>query len=80
MKDHQRTLVGKSHKEYAQGALNFINRKKKLTTKCTWTTTNSLLKKKKEQELLETLGIYSQNIRIKYGIEKCAMQIMKRGK
>ena len=37
-------------------------------------------KKKKQETLIRTVRIYSQNIRMKVGIENCAMLVMKRGK
>ena len=42
---------------------------------------NYLQKNKKEQEtLIHTVRIYSQDIGMEFGIEKCAMLVMKRGK
>ena len=40
-----------------------------------------LAKNKKELEILiQTVRIYSQDIKIEFGIEKCAMLVMKSGK
>ena len=44
-------------------------------------TSNYLQKTKKELEtLIHTVKIYSQDIRMEFGIEKCAMLVMKSGK
>ena len=41
----------------------------------------TICKKEKELETrIHALGIYSQNIGMEFGIEKCAMQVMKSGK
>ena len=44
-------------------------------------TSNSLQKIKKELEtLIHTVRIYSQDIGMEFGIEKCALLVMKSGK
>ena len=44
-------------------------------------TSNYLRKNEKELEtLIHTIRIYSQNIRMEFGIEKCALIVMKSGK
>ena len=46
-----------------------------------WTTSNFSQKKEKELEtLIHTVRIYSQDIGMEFGIEKCAMLVMKSGK
>ena len=47
----------------------------------TWTTSNCLQKREKELEtLIQAIRIYSQDIEMEFGIEKCVMLIMKSGK
>ena len=44
-------------------------------------TSNYLQKNEKEQEtLIQAVRIYSQDIGMKFGAEKCAMLVMKSGK
>ena len=44
-------------------------------------TSNYFTKKEKEMEtLINAVRIYSQDIGMEFGIEKCAMQVMKSGK
>ena len=61
-------------------ATNLLNNKKKLTTSCNWATSSCLQKMKKNWRLIQTIGIYRQDIKIEFGIEHCAMIIMRRGK
>ena len=60
---------------------NSVNRRKRSTTWCTWVTSNFSAKNEKEwKTLIQTVRIYSQDIGIEFGIEQCAMLVMKSGK
>ena len=66
-------------KSPGEGATNLQNRKKRLITLCTWgTTSNCLLKEKELDSLIQRIRIYSQDIEMKRGIEKCAVFIIKK--
>ena len=57
------------------------NHKKRLTTLYTWMISRYLPKMKNNPEaLIQTVKIISQDIAMEFGMEKCAMQIMKSGK
>ena len=73
---HSVTSLGKS-----QPDTNSVNRKKRSTTWCTWTTSNCLQNSKKELDtLIQTVRIYSQDIGMEFGIEKCDLLVMKSSK
>ncbi len=58
--------------------VKFTKSQEKINTLCTWRITTYLPKNYKELEtLIQTLKIYSPNIGMGFGIEKCAMLIMK---
>ena len=64
---------------------NLVDRKERSTTQCTWMTLNYLqnMKKKNLRKRTgnpNTRRIYSQDIGMEFGIEKCALFVMKSDK
>ena len=49
-------------------------------TKCTWISDNLQKNEKELANLIHAVRIYSQNIGMEFGTEKCAMIVMKSGK
>ena len=56
--------------------INFLNRKKMSIDEIKLFT----IKEKELKTLIQTVRIYSQDIGIEFGVEKCAMRIIKNGK
>ena len=49
-------------------------------TFCTWTALNFIEKKSEFDQLVQTVRILSEDIGMEFGISKCALLVMKRGK
>ena len=71
-----------TYSEKEQLDTNFVDRKKKITHLMYMDDIKLFAKneKKKMETLIHAVRIYSQDIRMEFGIEKCVMLVMKSGK